>query len=151
MFVSKWRCSKMNWPSLENILPNAVPRWFWFASDGKAFTAVVVQQLVEEGKLKFDDKLARWFPDYPNARVITIDHPLTHTSGIYSFQADSGLLRAKPGYKTPEELIAVALTHGNAFCPGEYWSYSNTGYVMLKRKHHPLAATMALAIRDFVL
>ena len=108
------------------------PRWFWFASVGKAFTAVVVQQLVEEGKLKFDDKLSRWFPDYPNAKVITIDHLLTHTSGIYSFQADPGL-RAKPGYKSPEELIAVAQTHGNAFCPGEYWSYSNTGYVMLGR------------------
>jgi len=108
------------------------PRWFWFASVGKAFTAVAVLQLVEEGKLKLDDKLARWFPDHPNAKVITIDHLLAHTSGIYSFQSDSGL-RAKPGYKPPEELIAVAKAHGNAFCPGEYWSYSNTGYVMLGR------------------
>ena len=111
---------------------NPTPQKFWFASVGKAFTAVVVLQVVEEKRLKLDDKLVRWFPEYPNAKVITIDHLLTHTSGIYSFQADSGL-RAKPGYKSPEELIAVAQTHGNAFCPGEYWSYCNTGYVMLGR------------------
>lgn len=110
----------------------STPQRFWFASVGKAFTAVVVLQLVEEGKLKLTDKLALWFPDYPNAAVVTIDHLLTHTSGIYSFQNDAGF-RAKPGYKSPEELIAVARTHGNAFCPGEYWSYSNTGYVMLGR------------------
>ncbi|NOS68960.1 MAG: beta-lactamase family protein [Verrucomicrobia bacterium] len=105
---------------------------FWFASVGKAFTAVVVLQLVEERKLSLDDKLVRWFPDFPNARFITIDHLLTHTSGIFSFQNDSKL-RATPGYKSPERLIAVAREHGNGFCPGEYWSYSNTGYVMLGR------------------
>lgn len=105
---------------------------FWFASVGKAFTAVVVLRLVEERKLSLDDKLSRWFPDFPNARCITIDHLLTHTSGIFSFQNDSKL-RATPGYKSPEKLIAVAKEHGNGFCPGEYWSYSNTGYVMLGR------------------
>ncbi len=110
----------------------APPRWFWFASVGKAFTAAVVLQLVEEGKLSLDDQLARWFPDYPNAGAITLDHLLTHTSGIYSFQADE-TLRAKPGYHPPEDLIKVARSHGNTFCPGEYWSYCNTGYVMLGR------------------
>lgn len=62
----------------------------------------------------------------------SIDHLLTHTSGIYSFQSNP-VLRASPGYKPPEELISTARNHGNGFCPGEYWSYSNTGYVMLGR------------------
>ena len=106
------------------------PRWFWFASVGKAFTAAVVLQLVEEGKISLDDKLARWFPDYPNAKAITIDHLLSHTSGIYSFQNDPPL-QARRGYRAPEELIELARDHGNGFCPGEYWAYSNTGYVML--------------------
>jgi len=105
---------------------------FYWASAGKAFTAVVVLRLVEEGKLKLDDKLARWFPDFPNAKVITLDHLLTHTSGLYSFQNDPAL-RAQPGYKSPETLLAVAKAHGNAFCPGEYWAYCNTGYVLLAR------------------
>ena len=108
------------------------PQVFYWASAGKAFTAVVILQLVEEGKLKLDDKLARWFPDFPNAKVITLDHLLTHTSGLYSFQNDP-ILRAQPGYKSPDTLLTVAKAHGNAFCPGEYWSYCNTGYVLLAR------------------
>jgi D-alanyl-D-alanine carboxypeptidase len=105
---------------------------FYWASAGKAFTAVAVMLLVEEGRLKTNDPLSKWFPDFPNAKVITIDHLLMHTSGIYSFQNDAAL-RAMPGYKPPETLIAVAKKHGNAFCPGEYWSYCNTGYVLLAR------------------
>jgi len=108
------------------------PQYFYWASAGKAFTAVVILQLVEDGKLKLDDKLARWFPDFPNAKAITLDHLLTHTSGLYSFQNDAAL-RSQPGYKSPETLLAVAKAHGNAFCPGEYWSYCNTGYVLLAR------------------
>lgn len=109
-----------------------VSRWFWFASVGKAFTAAVDLQLVEEGKLSLDDRLARWFPNYPNAKAISIDHRLSHTSGVYSFQNDPAL-RTHPGYHAPEELIAIARAHGNGFCPGEFWAYSNTGYVMLGR------------------
>lgn len=108
----------------------ASPRWFWFASVGKAWTAAVVLQLVEEKKLSLDDRLAHWFSDYPDANGITIDHLLCHTSGIYSFQSDPAF-RARRGYFTPAELIDIARSHENSFCPGEYWSYSNTGYVML--------------------
>ncbi|MBN8249263.1 MAG: beta-lactamase family protein, partial [Verrucomicrobia bacterium] len=89
-------------------------------------------QLVEEEKLRLSDPLSLWFPDFPNAKAITLDHLLTHTSGSYSFQADPAF-RARSGYQSPEELIAVAVGHGNGFCPGEYWSYSNTGYVLLGR------------------
>ncbi|MDZ4319690.1 MAG: serine hydrolase domain-containing protein, partial [Phenylobacterium sp.] len=55
---------------------------------------------------------------------------LTHTSGLYSFQADE-TLRATPGYKTPEQLLAVAAGHTPLFPPGANWSYSNTNYVLL--------------------
>jgi D-alanyl-D-alanine carboxypeptidase len=114
----------------QTVAGETVPQAFYWASAGKAFTAVVVLQLVEEGKLKLDDKLARWFPEFPNAKVISLDHLLTHTSGLYSFQNDP-TLRSQPGYKSPEILLAVAQAHGNAFCPGEYWAYCNTGYVLL--------------------
>ena len=123
-----WSATRFGQPLAEETAPQV----FYWASAGKAFTAVVILQLVEEGKLKLDDKLARWFPDFPNAKVITLDHLLTHTSGLYSFQNDPAL-RAQPGYKSPETLLAVAKAHGNAFCPGEYWAYCNTGYVLLAR------------------
>lgn len=109
--------------------PNALFSW---ASAGKLFTAVVVHQLVEEGRLAYDDRLARFFPDVVNAEWITIDMLLTHTHGLYSFQADS-VFHFTPGYSPPETLLAVAARHGPVHCPGVAWSYSNTGYVLLAR------------------
>lgn len=112
--------------------PLAAEPYFHWASAGKAFTAIVIMQLVEEGKLAYSDSLSRWFPKFPNASVITIEHLLTHTNGTFSFQEDLKLRQAR-GYKAPAELIAVAARHGSIFCPGERWLYSNTGYVLLAR------------------
>lgn len=105
------------------------PHFHW-ASAGKALTAAVVMQLVEEGKLAYTDPLAKWFPDFPNASAITIDHLLTHTNGIFSFNADLPF-RKQRRYHTPEECLEIAARHGCVCCPGELWHYSNTGYVLL--------------------
>ena len=112
--------------------PFAPRPYFHWASAGKAFTAAVVMQLIEEGKLAYADPLARWFPEFPNAGAITIDHLLVHTSGAFTFNSDLKF-RRKRGYSEPRELIRIAARHGNATCPGEAWSYSNTGYVLLAR------------------
>jgi D-alanyl-D-alanine carboxypeptidase len=109
-----------------------VPDRFFWASVGKAYTATAVVQLVEEGKLTLDTTLERWAPAMPNARWITIEDLLCHVSGLYSFQADPAL-RAEPGYKAPERLLATAQAQPAGFCPGAAWSYSNTGYVLLGR------------------
>ena len=105
------------------------PHFHW-ASAGKALTAAVVMQLVEEGKLAYADPLAKWFPDFPNASAITVDHLLTHTNGIFSFNADLPF-RKQRRYHTPEECLEIAGRHGCVSCPGEQWHYSNTGYVLL--------------------
>jgi D-alanyl-D-alanine carboxypeptidase len=107
-----------------------MPLLFYWASAGKAWTAIAVLQLVEEGKLKLSDTLDRWAPDFPNARLITIDQLLSHTSGLYSFQEDAGL-RSRPGYKSRAEVLETARSHAPLFCPGRTWAYSNTGYVLL--------------------
>jgi len=106
--------------------------YFHWASAGKAFTAAVVMQLIEEGKLGYGDPLAKWFPKFPNAGAITIDHLLTHTNGIFSFNADLQFHKQR-GYQSPEKCLAVAERHGCVSCPGERWYYSNTGYVLLAR------------------
>ena len=110
----------------------ALPTTFFWASVGKAYTATAILQLVEEGKLTLDARLSRWAPEMPGAAWITVEDLLAHTSGLYSFQADPAL-RAEPGYKSPERLLAVASAQPAAFCPGAAWSYSNTGYVLLGR------------------
>jgi D-alanyl-D-alanine carboxypeptidase len=106
-------------------------RLYW-ASVGKALTATVVMQLVDEGRLRLDDPLSRWVPGIPNAAVITIDHLLQHTAGVYSANEDPDR-RADPRYHAPEDDVAVATRHGALFCPGQYWRYSNTGYSLLGR------------------
>ncbi|NOT33054.1 MAG: beta-lactamase family protein [Candidatus Eisenbacteria bacterium] len=105
---------------------------FYWASAGKSFTAVIVLQLVQEGRLSLADSIARWFPDFPNARVITIDHLLTHTGGVNSQRQPTEWHRHL-GYRSPEAFIASAAMGGSEFCPGENWNYSNAGYVMLAR------------------
>lgn len=105
------------------------PKTFFWASVGKAYTATAILQLVEEGKLTLETPLDRFAADMPNAKLITVEDLLAHTSGLYSFQADPGL-RAEPGYKPPERLLAAAKAQPFGFCPGGGWSYSNTGYVL---------------------
>lgn len=105
---------------------------FWWASAGKMFTSSVILQLVSEGKLTLDRTIDPWFPTYPQSQSITIKDLLTHTGGVFSFQQDLKF-RRQTDYKTPDELIAISARHGANFCPGEYWNYSNTGYVMLAK------------------
>ena len=55
---------------------------FRIGSITKTFTATAILQLVEEGKLSKTDKLAKWYPDFPNADKITIEHLIRMQSGI---------------------------------------------------------------------
>ncbi len=107
-----------------------LPTRFHWASVAKAYTATAVMQMAEAGQLSLTDTLDRWAPAVPNAQWITIEDLLAHTSGLYSFQDDEAL-RATPGYKSPEQLLAVAAAHPPLFQPGAAWSYSNTNYVLL--------------------
>jgi D-alanyl-D-alanine carboxypeptidase len=104
---------------------------FFNASIGKLVTGTLVLQLVESGQLALSTSIAKWFPDFPNAKVITIEHLLTHTSGVFSFERAGAF--ADGVYRTPEALIAYAKNQGNLFCPGAAWDYSNTGMIMLGR------------------
>ena len=60
-------------------LPARYRRFCW-TNAGKAWVAISILRLVEEGKLKLSDHLDCWDPDFPNAEVITIDQLLNHTT-----------------------------------------------------------------------
>lgn len=113
----------------DNIIVDSSSVFYW-ASVGKLITSTIIQQLVIEDKLSLNDKLSKWFPDIQYAKKITIEQLLNHTNGIYSFQADSTLHYSNK-YYSPNELLEVSKSHKNLFKPGEYWSYTNTGYVLL--------------------
>jgi len=103
---------------------------FYWASVSKLITSTVIQQLVVENKLDFSDKLSYWYPQFDQSEQITIRHLLNHTSGIFSFNSDS-TFHFENRFQTRNELLDFALSHKNLFNPGEHWSYSNTGYLLL--------------------
>jgi D-alanyl-D-alanine carboxypeptidase len=107
---------------------------FRIASITKVFVAVVVLQLVEEGRLGLDDPASRYAPDAA-AWPVTIRQLLNHTSGIPDFgMADSfgeELAARRDRRWTPAEAVGLVADKKPTFAPGTDYSYSNTNYVLL--------------------
>ncbi|MFN0087931.1 MAG: serine hydrolase domain-containing protein [Blastocatellia bacterium] len=101
---------------------------FQSGSVGKQFTAAAVMLLVEDGKVGLDDRIPKYFPDAPaHWKNITVRHLLTHTAGTTDYPPNFDFRRDY----TEDELLKRAAEIPLAFQPGERWSYSNMGYVML--------------------
>ncbi|PCC73725.1 CubicO group peptidase, beta-lactamase class C family [Nannocystis exedens] len=114
-------------------LPVTPSTRFCVGSMGKAFTAVAIMQLVEQGRLGLADPLARHLPDYANrslAERVTVEHLLTHTGGtgdIFGPQYDANA----EALKTTADLVRFYGAREPAFAPGSRWGYSNYGFVLL--------------------
>ncbi|MFT5287961.1 MAG: CubicO group peptidase (beta-lactamase class C family) [Planctomycetota bacterium] len=114
-------------------VPNRVDTRFNLGSMNKMFTALAICQLQEAGKLEFSDKLSAHLPNYPNADVseqISIHQLLTHTSGLGDFwgamsEVDWTTLR------TPADHLPLFANDPLQFKPGERFSYSNAGFLVL--------------------
>lgn len=100
---------------------------FAAASIGKSMTAVLVFQLIEQGKLALTDPVATWFPELPEAESVTIEHLLTHRSG-YFIEATGPL---SGPYRPPQGEIDQLKDQAVLFCAGQGWAYSNVGYQLL--------------------
>lgn len=112
-------------------VPNTPQTKFQIGSMTKSFTAMAIMILAERGLLSYDDALAKYMPDFPGGNDITIHHLLTHTSGIPR-------LEDIPDYKTLmvkniplEEIIRKLYDLPAEFAPGDDYSYSNSGYMIL--------------------
>jgi CubicO group peptidase (beta-lactamase class C family) len=98
----------------------------------KQFTAVAILQLVEAGKLRLDDEITRYVPDYPvGDNKVTLFQLLTHTAGIPSIEAQPEWLQAWRQDMTVTQLLAFTRDKPLDFTPGTDWKYSNTGYFLL--------------------
>ena len=79
--------------NLELGVPMKPEMVFEIGSITKQFTAVSILMLEEEGKLSLDDDITEFIEDYPtHGHTITIDHLLTHTSGIKSYTSIEGIM-----------------------------------------------------------
>ena len=105
---------------------------FRIGSITKMFTAALILQLVEEGKLKLTDTLDKFFPQVPNAKKITIVQILWHRSGIPNVrreQNSQGNVNTIP--VTKDEMLALIVKATPDFEPDTKHSYSNSGYQLL--------------------
>jgi D-alanyl-D-alanine carboxypeptidase len=85
------------------------------------------KQLIDQiPRLSLDDRLARWFPQMPNAAHITIDQLLSHRSGL-AINAGDPLA----AFVSRAAQLRQAADTPSLFCPGADAAYSNTGYLLL--------------------
>lgn len=117
----------------ERKIPNTLHTRFRIGSMNKMFTAVATMQLVQAGKLRLEDPLITYLPDYPNkelAAKVTIHQLLTHTGGtgdIFGPEFDAHRLELR----TVDDFVKLFGPRAVKFEPGSRWAYSNYGYVLL--------------------
>ena len=105
---------------------------FELGSITKQFTAAAILMLAERGQISLSDDVTKYLPDYPtHGRTITIEHLLTHTSGIPSYTGLPEWLPKRREDLTPQQIIDLFKDKPLEFEPGEKWAYNNSGYILL--------------------
>jgi len=97
----------------------------------KTFTATMIFQLIEEGKITLDTKLSTYFKQVPNAAKITVANLLTHSSGLYNLTNAEAFGSWKDKPTTPDEMLSRIVKFDADFQPGEKNVYSNTNFLLL--------------------
>jgi CubicO group peptidase (beta-lactamase class C family) len=103
------------------------------SSVGMTFTAVLVMQLVEEGKLDLQSPIQKYLPgSIPNSKKITIHHLLTHTSGLTSYMLHPKYDERKAGLQSLDDVMSLIKDMPLAFdTPGVRFEYSTSGFIVL--------------------
>jgi CubicO group peptidase (beta-lactamase class C family) len=102
---------------------------FRIGSITKTFTAAMVFQLVDEGKLKLDYKLSKYFPQISGSENITIANMLDHSSGLFNIAADEDFNEQVE--TTRAQMLTMMSKHKPDFKAGSKNDYCNTNYVLL--------------------
>lgn len=124
---------------IPNARPNGEGTVFGMASGCKIFTAIGALQLAERGFFGLDEPVNSLAGGYHVHPAITVRHLLGHTSGIPDYFDEEtmddfeALWKDKPNYRfrKPEDFFPLFIERPNKFEPGERFSYSNSGFVLL--------------------
>src|SRR6185436_13682312 len=120
--------------NMEWDIPNTPDTKFRLGSITKQFTATVILQLVEQGKIKLDAKLTDYLPEYrkDTGDKVTIHNLLTHTSGIPSYTSLPGFFQnVSRNPFTVDDFIKKYASGELEFEPGTKFVYDNSGYFLL--------------------
>lgn len=120
--------------NMEWQIPNAPDTKFRLGSITKQFTSMVIMQLVAEGKIKLDDKITAYLPDYrkDTGDKVTVRHLLTHTSGIPSYTSMPGFFQNVSRNPFAVDAFIKQYASGDLeFEPGSKFVYDNSGYFLL--------------------
>ena len=129
IFKKGYGLANMEWN-----IGNETDTKFRLGSITKQFTSMLIMQLVEEGKIQLDEKIAHYLPDYrkDTGDKVTIHHLLTHTSGIPSYTSRSNFFKeiSRNPY-TVDNFIKEFCSDSLEFEPGSKYLYNNSGYFLL--------------------
>ena len=101
-------------------------------SNTKQFTSAAIMKLVEQGRVKLDDDLSRYVPQFPlQGRRVSIRQLLNHTSGIHSYTSSPGWQKTWNDVLSPDAIVKFVAADTFDFAPGTAYRYNNTGYVLL--------------------
>jgi CubicO group peptidase (beta-lactamase class C family) len=120
--------------NMEWNVPNETDAKFRIGSNTKQFTATLIMILVQEGKIKLDDKITDYLPEYRNdtGDKITIHNLLTHTSGITDYANSPGFFPDSARHRYSRDYLIMNHCSGDLeFVPGTKFSYSSSGYILL--------------------
>ncbi len=116
--------------SYELAAPNTTSTRYCVASISKPLTMIVASRLIEQKKLAPSDTLDKWFPEFPRAKEITVEHLLRHRAGI-PHRVTTDAEEAVP--HTAAEMVVLASRKELLFPPGSQSAYSSAGYSVLAR------------------
>lgn len=117
---------------LESRTPMRTDHLFRIASHSKTFTATLLLQLVEEGRLGVDDPLGRHLPELTGPVAdVRLRELLEHTGGVLRDTRDADFWQHRRPFPDRDELVRLAQEGGLKSAPGERFAYSNVGFSLL--------------------
>lgn len=125
---------------------------FRIASITKQFTAALILRLQELGYVSVNDPVSKFIPDFHNGNAITLHHLLSHTSGLARIQEIPNLSNILRIPHTSAQMVDLFKNSPTKFNPGEYYDYSNAGYLLLSHIIELVTQkSFAQTLKEFIL
>lgn len=123
--------SSRGYASISDKKPLTSESIYRIGSVTKIYTATIVLQMIEEGKLTLDTKLSQFFPQILNSQTITIKNLLKHESGLFNITDDPDFTKWMYEEQTREDMLKRIVSHGAESEACGDTAYSNTNFILL--------------------